>query len=176
MYRVDLAKPSGAPELFFKSDEQHIRALAWDAKGNLIAGSDGTGLVYRISPQGKGYVLFEAPRREVTAVAVLPNGTVYAAAVGDKTHNQLPPLPVQGAGAITITVVQPSSLQAANTSTSLPEGSEIYAIAEGQRRVKSGPAKMKLSTRSLRGKAACWRSAAIAAASSPSATTAALPM
>ena len=132
VYRVDVTKPGAAPSLFFKSDEQHLRTLAWDAKGNLIAGSDGSGLVYRIDPQGKGYVLFEAPHREITSVAIGENGTVYAASVGDKGHNPLPPLPVQGAGSISITVVQPQSLQAANASTSLPEGSEIYALTEGQ--------------------------------------------
>ena len=132
IYRVDPAKPDSAPELFFKSDEAHIRALAWDLKGNLLAGSDGSGLVYRIDPQGKGYVLFEAPRREITAIAVNPKGTIYAACVGDKSHNPLPPLPVQGVATITITVVQPQSLQAANSSTSVPEGTEIYALAEGE--------------------------------------------
>ena len=79
--------------------------------------------MYRINPQGKGYVLFEAPRREITSLAVAANGTIYAASVGDKSHNPLPPLPVQGQASITITVVQPGSLQAANTSSSLPEGS-----------------------------------------------------
>lgn len=132
IYRLDLTKPGAVPELFFKSDEAHIRTLAWDLKGNLIAGSDGSGLVYRIDPGGKGYVLFEAPRREITAIAVDAKGTIYAASVGDKSHNPLPPLPVQGTAAITITVVQPGSLQAANTSASVPEGTEIYALAEGQ--------------------------------------------
>jgi hypothetical protein len=132
IYRVDVSKSGSKPELFFKSDEEHIRSLAWDAKGDLIAGTDGSGLVYRISPQGKGYVLFEAPRREITSVAVAANGTIYAASVGDKSHNPLPPLPVQGVGTITITIVQPGSLQAANTSASVPEGSEIYALTEGQ--------------------------------------------
>jgi hypothetical protein len=129
VYRVDPAQPGLKPEEFFKSDEAHIRCLAWDAKGNLIAGSDGSGLVYRISPQGKGYVLFEAPRREITAVSVGANGTIYAASVGDKSRNPLPPLPVQGIGTATLTIVQPGSLQAANTSVSVPEGSEIYALA-----------------------------------------------
>lgn len=132
IYRVDPAKAGASPEEFFKSDEAHVRSLAWDAKGNLIAGSDGSGLVYRINPQGQGYVLFESPRREVTAVAVGANGTIYAAAVGDKGHNPLPPLPVQGVGSVTITVVQPGSLQAANSSASIPEGSEIYALAPSQ--------------------------------------------
>jgi hypothetical protein len=133
VYRVNPAKPDAVPELFFKSDEAHIRTLAWDAKGNLIAGSDGTGLVYRIDPQGKGYVLFEAPRREITAVAVAADGTIYAASVGDKTHNPLPPLPVQGGATITITILQPNSVQqAANASTTVPEGTEIFALQEGQ--------------------------------------------
>jgi len=129
VYRIDLSKPGAKPEEFFKSDEAHIRCLAWDGKEDLLAGSDGSGLVYRIDSEGKGYVLFEAPRREITSLAVSANGTIYAASVGDKSHNPLPPLPVQGQGSITITVVQqPGSLQAANTSASVPEGSEIYAL------------------------------------------------
>ena len=135
--KLDPAKPGAAPQLFFKSDEAHIRTLAWDAKGNLIAGSDGSGLVYRINvegpgAQGKGYVLFEAPRREITSIAIGANGTIYAACVGDKSRNPLPPLPVQGMSSITITVVQPQSLQAANASASVPEGTEIFALTEGQ--------------------------------------------
>jgi hypothetical protein len=140
VYRVDPAHLNAAPELFFKSDEAHIRALAWDAKGNLIAGSDGSGLVYRISPDGKGYVLFQAPRREISSIAIGADGTIYAADMGDKSRNPLPPLPVQGIGTATITIVQPSSLQAVNSSTSLPDGTEIYAINDGQapRKIWSG--------------------------------------
>ncbi len=129
IYRVTAGSP---PELFFKSDEAHIRTLALDAKGNLIAGTDGTGLVYRISPEGKGYVVFEAPRREVTSVAVGADGTIYAACVGDKSRNPLPPLPVQGTATATITIVQPGSLREANASASIPEGTEIYALREGE--------------------------------------------
>ena len=132
VYRLDPTKPGGMPELFFKSDEAHIRTLAWDAKGNLIAGSDGSGLVYRIDSNGKGYVLFEAPRREITSIAVGANGTIYAACVGDKSRNPLPPLPVQGTSSITITVVQPQSVQAANASASVPEGTQIFALTEDQ--------------------------------------------
>ena len=132
VYRVDVTKAGAKPELFFKSDEQHIRALAWDGHGNLIAGTDGSGLIYRINAEGKGYVLFDAPHREITSVAVASDGTIYAANVGDKSRNPLPPLPVQGLGSISITIVQPGSLQAANASSTLPEGTEIYALREGQ--------------------------------------------
>ncbi|MGD0831443.1 MAG: hypothetical protein ABR907_10895, partial [Terracidiphilus sp.] len=140
IYRVDLAKKDAAQEAFFTSDEEHIRSLAWDTKGDLIAGSDGSGLIYRIGTDGKGYVLFEAPRREITSLAAAANGTIYAASVGDKSRNPLPPLPVQGTSSVTITIVQPGSMQAANTSASVPEGSEIFALTEGQapRRIWSG--------------------------------------
>ncbi len=128
IYRVAAGQK---PELFFKSDEQHIRALAFDAAGNLIAGSDGTGLVYRIDKAGKGYVIYDAPKREITSVAVSPQGLVYAAAVGEKGHTTLPALPVQGNANITatITIVQPGSVQAFNGNTVIPDGTEIYEIA-----------------------------------------------
>ena len=142
VWRVDTTKPGAKPELFFKSDEAHIRSLAWDAKGNLIAGSDGSGLVYRIDASGKGYVLFEAPRREITSVTVGADGTIYAASVGDKSRNPLPPLPVQGAGTVTITVVQPGSMQGANASSSAPEGSEIYALDPKQNAGGQAPRKI----------------------------------
>ena len=140
VFRLDPGKPGTKPEVFFKCDEQHVRSLAWDAKGNLIAGTDGSGLVYRISPEGKGYVLFEAPRREITSVAAGANGTIYAASVGEKSRNPLPPLPVQGIGTVTFTIVQPGSLQAVNASTSVPEGTDLYALIEGQapRKIWSG--------------------------------------
>jgi hypothetical protein len=133
VYRVNVGQGQSGSELFFKSDEQHVRSLAWDKSGNLIAGTDGSGLVYRISPTGKGYVLFSAPRREITAVAVGADGTIYAADVGDKNHNPLPQLPVQsGSAGITISFVQPASMQAANASTVLPEGTEIFALTPNQ--------------------------------------------
>lgn len=132
IYRISPSTPGAAPELFFKSDEAHIRALAWEKNGNLIAGTDGSGLVYRISPEGKGYVLYEAPRREITSLAVAPDGTIYAACVGEKNHNPLPPLPVQGVGNVTITIVTPESLQATHPSASVPEGTEIDVLAENQ--------------------------------------------
>lgn len=129
IYRLDPAHPDQPATAFFTSDEQHIRSLAWDKAGNLIAGSDGSGLVYRISPDGKGYVLFSAPRREITALAVDAEGTIYAADVGDKSRSPLPALPVaSGNPGITITFNQPGSVQAANASSTLPEGSEIYAL------------------------------------------------
>ena len=130
LYRWDPAKPGSKAELFFKSDEPHIRCLAFAPDGNLIAGSDGSGLVYRIDKSGQGFVLFDAPRREITALAISPSGTIYAANVGDKSRNNLPPLPVQGVANITttITIVQPGSIQTFNGNTIIPDGTEVFEI------------------------------------------------
>ncbi|MBT9330763.1 hypothetical protein [Paracidobacterium acidisoli] len=127
VYRV----ANGAkPELFFRSDEQHIRSIAFDAAGNLIAGSDGSGLIYRVDKAGSAYVLYDSPKKEITSVIVAPDGTIYAAGVGDKGHNTLPPLPVTGATSVTatITIIAPGSVQAFNGNTLIPNGSEIYEI------------------------------------------------
>ena len=133
IYKIDPAQKEPKADVFFKSDEEHIRTLAWDKIGNLLAGSDGSGLVYRIDPKGKAYVLFSAPRREITALAVGLDGTIYAADVGDKAKNPLPQLPVQaGAAGITISFVQPGSVQVANASATLPDGTEIYALKPDQ--------------------------------------------
>ncbi len=76
--------PKGSTRVFFKSDDTHIRVLALDAQGNVIAGTDGSGLVYRISPAGEGFVLYSAPKKEITALALDPEGNIYAAGVGEK--------------------------------------------------------------------------------------------
>jgi hypothetical protein len=132
IYRVDVAQAGSKPELFFKSDEQHIRCMAFDHHGNLIAGSDGTGLVYRIGEaDGKGFVIYDAPKREVTAVAVADDGSIWASAVGERNRTTLPPLPVTGnvVATATITIVQPGSVQAFNANSIVAEGSDIYEIS-----------------------------------------------
>ncbi len=135
IYRVDHpAGPAIPAARFFASDEPHIRSLLFTPGGDLLAGSDGTGLVYRIQPDGNGAVLFEAQKREITALALGPKQQIYVAAVGEKGRiSALPPLPA-GAGSgvptasITVTVVQPGSAQSVSTNTAIPDGSEIDVL------------------------------------------------
>ena len=127
IYRLDPSKATPKAELFFKSDEQHIRCLLFEPNGDLIAGSDGGGLVYRIGKDGKGLVIYDAPKREVTALARSADGHLYVAAVGEKAKTPLPPLPVQGVAVATatITIVTPGSVQASSTNGLVPDGSEV---------------------------------------------------
>jgi len=139
--------PKGEHSVFFKSDEAHIRVMAFD-KGNLIAGSDGSGLVYRISPSGEGFVLYSAPKKEITALAIDKAGNIYAAGVGEKhggpaapgfpsTPISIPtspsPTPTGPQGGIVITAA-PATAPPASMSFPIPGaasagGSEIYRIA-----------------------------------------------
>lgn len=143
IYKVE---KNGEGSLFFKSDEAHIRSLALlkptagqdepkrkkntgPALSTVIAGSDGSGLVYRISPAGDAFVLYSAPKKEITALATDDAGNIYAAGVGEK-HAGMPgmPAPVTPLPA----PVNPGAIQAA-LPPSLPAqingGSEIYMIS-----------------------------------------------
>jgi len=131
IYRVNVSTDTPHAELFFESDEQHIRCLLFEPNGNLIAGSDGGGLVYRIGKDGKGLVIFDTPKREVTALAESTDGRLYVAAVGEKTKSSLPPLPVQGiaVATATITIVTPGSVQASSSNGLIPDGSEVDELS-----------------------------------------------
>jgi len=98
--------PDGKGELFYASDEAHIRVLAFDSKGVLIAGTEPSGRILRISrsdtnspgkglqssgPAAEAFVLYETPKREVTALAVAADGAVYASAIGEKQRGAAQP-------------------------------------------------------------------------------------
>ncbi len=98
--QIFAVSPDGKSELYYSTDEAHIRVLAFDGRGSLIAGTEPSGRVLRISraaarPARKddkasaglpadGFVLYETSKREVTSLAVAPDGTIYAAAIGEK--------------------------------------------------------------------------------------------
>lgn len=131
IYRINTAQTSSKPELFFKSDEPHLRTIAFDGQGNLIAGSEGSGLIYRIDKKGSGFILFDAPKREITTIAVDADDTIYAANTGDKSRNPLPPLPVQGIATATVTILQPGSIQNFSSGGVIADGSDVYILKPG---------------------------------------------
>ncbi len=101
--------PDGKSELFYSSDEAHIRVLAFDAQGNLIAGTEPSGRILRLTKRSTkpaaneaaadGFVLYETPKREVTAITVGADGTIYASAIGERQHNAASQLPDRGISA-----------------------------------------------------------------------------
>lgn len=79
--------PDGAATVLFDAADTHVRSMTLDARGNLIAGTEPGGVVLRVTPAGQGFVLYQTAKREVTAIAAAPDGSVYAAASG----NRVPP-------------------------------------------------------------------------------------
>jgi sugar lactone lactonase YvrE len=137
--------PDGSGGLFFRSDETHMRSLALDLEGNLIAGTEPGGLVIRISPHPEskdaGFVVYQMPRREVTALAIGPKNEIYAAAVGSKNGARVlsaappaappaaaPPLAMSTAGPGATPIALPTPAPAAPAPATVPGGSDIYLI------------------------------------------------
>ena len=126
--------PDGKGELFYSSDEAHIRVLAFDAKKNLIVGTEPSGRILRISRTAgqsggknfkastsagaEGFVLYETSKREVTALTVGSDGSIYAAAIGEK--------PRAGAAAPTTVIATPQG------TTTISTGVSGLAQAQGQ--------------------------------------------
>ena len=131
VYRVG-AGPGAKAEVLFRTADQHIRCLAMAGDGTLWAGSDGAGVIYKVSTTAAGakpFAAYAAGRREITSLALGAGGEVYAAAVGAKGGSTLPPLPVTGNVGVTVTFLQPGSATAASANGVVPDGSEIDRIA-----------------------------------------------
>ena len=79
IYRVTAA---GQGELYYDTGQSHITGLALDAQGRLLAGTEPNGILYRISAKDKAFVLYDASLPEIRAIVPMPDGTVYAAALG----------------------------------------------------------------------------------------------
>jgi len=94
--RVYLVQPNGKAEIFFQSEEKHIRSLALDKNsGTLYAGSSGNGYLYCLTAAGAVSVLYDAAFPEIHQLAIGRDGAVYAAAAGEaKTPPGLVPTPV----------------------------------------------------------------------------------
>jgi sugar lactone lactonase YvrE len=102
--------PDGKGKLFFKSDETHVRSMALDSNDDLIVGTEPGGLVLRVSPAGDGFVLYQMAKKEITAVAVAADGSIYAAGVGNKgPGGALSPPPPAPAPMATVQVSTPGS-------------------------------------------------------------------
>jgi sugar lactone lactonase YvrE len=151
--KIFVISPTGDGKLFYQTDEGHARALAFDSHGNLLVGTDSNGLVLRVEVRsgamssaeaGAAFVLYDTGQREVTSLRVAPDGTVYAAASGEKSSTQLTsPSSAQGStsqgatpkSGLTITVT-PSGVSAPTVSPSIASffpvaggGSKIFRIA-----------------------------------------------
>jgi hypothetical protein len=106
---------------FFATGERQVMSLAAAPDGDLLAGTDPGGLIFRITPAGRGFVLYNAPLREIATLAVAPGGAIYAAA--------------QGSGA----APSASALAASSQQNQPISAPGMTVIAESAQRAAQGP-------------------------------------
>ena len=80
IFRVTAA---GRGSLYYETGQAHVTCLAFDREGRLLAGSEPNGILYRITgTPAKGFVLYDANLPEIRTIVPLPDGSIYAAALG----------------------------------------------------------------------------------------------
>jgi len=100
VFRVSLA---GQSDVLFRSDEPHLVSLAVAPNGDVLAGSSGKGLLYRITGPGRATVLYDFSdghtngSDEVKAIAAAPDGTIWAIA---NQYGEPPDVPRRSASAL----------------------------------------------------------------------------
>ena len=129
VYRVD---KSGKAELYYETGQSHVTALAFDAHGNALAGTEPNGILYRISARDKAFVLYDASLPEIRSIVPMPDGTVYAAALGGSIANRTGSAAASVAAPMSITVTAPAtSITVSDTSTQA--GTEIKPKADASK-------------------------------------------
>jgi YD repeat-containing protein len=120
IYRIT---PDGKGSLFYKTNTTNVVALAVDKAGNLIAGTESPGRIFRIDKTAKAFVLVDSPFKEIHALKLAADGTIYAAAfsgapggedraapvISTTPEPARPPVPSVSAEITAITVVDATS-------------------------------------------------------------------
>ena len=146
--RIFRVPPSGEGALYFDTEQTHVRSISVTDDGTLVVGTDPGGLILRVSrdsadAEPRGFVLYQSAKKEITALVRAPDGTIYAAGVGNRKAAARPPpppavpapaaTPAPGAalmpGTVTVTAQpRPSAPTAAAAKTKITGGSEVYRI------------------------------------------------
>lgn len=72
----------GKGEVYYDTGQSHITGMAIDAQGRLLAGTEPNGILYRITAKDKAFTLYDSSLPEIRSIVPMPDGTVYAAALG----------------------------------------------------------------------------------------------
>src|SRR5712692_3752646 len=62
----------------FNTEQAYVWSTAIDSAGNVYLGTGHDGKIFRVTPDGKGSLLYKASELDVTALAVASDGTIYA--------------------------------------------------------------------------------------------------
>src|SRR6185312_8572538 len=62
----------------FNTEQAFVWSSTFDDQGNVFLGTGHDGKIYRVSPDGKGSLFYDAPELDVTALAMGRDGVIYA--------------------------------------------------------------------------------------------------
>ena len=175
--------------------DPHHRARRRTRAGNVYAGSSPGGILYRIDAAGKVFVLHDSPFREVKALEVGADGSVYAAVIdGEDRDESTRPAPAAAAraaarraragGEVTVTESfsdrparrppprrpSPRPLEPARPGPTQGRGAAPAALGRGRHPLVLDRGDAARAGRASR--TACWWAPATRASSTASATTA----
>ena len=122
IYRVD---KTGKSETYYQTGQSHVTALAFDSKGNVLAGTEPNGILYRISAKDKAFVLYNASLPEIRSIVPMPDGTIYAAALGGSIANRSGPLTTSLSSPLNVTVTAPTTSITVTDSANSQEDTDI---------------------------------------------------
>lgn len=92
IYRVSAA---GQGSRFADTRERQIMSLAVAKNGDLLAGTEPGGLVFRIQPDGHAFVLYRSDLKEIHRLDVAADGSIYVTAQGGNAPRLVPHPPIQ---------------------------------------------------------------------------------
>ncbi len=111
IYRVDRA---GRGQVLVDTKETNIMALLVDSTGAVIAGTDPSGLILKVTPEGRAFALYDSPMREIHDLQLAPDGMIYALGLSERETQpspapSAPPSPppvtaVSSTGSVTVTI------------------------------------------------------------------------
>jgi hypothetical protein len=148
IYRIGA---DGKGSLFYKTNTTNVVSLAIDKNGSLIAGTESPGRIFRIDKAGKAFVLLDSPFKEIHALKLAADGTIFAAAFSgapggedraapvlssSTSEPSRAPVPSVSAEITAITVVDassgaPSGTSASTTRSRNPKGAIFRVRPDG---------------------------------------------
>jgi len=130
IYRVD---QTGKAETYYETGQSHVTALAFDSHGNVLAGTEPNGILYRIGAKDKAFVLYNASLPEIRSIVPMPDGTIYAAALGGSIANRAQPLTTALSSPLSVTVTAPATSITVTESADSQTDTEIKPKADASR-------------------------------------------
>src|SRR6267143_3911805 len=81
-----------APNLteVFNTEQAFVWSSAADSQGNVYLGTGHDGKIYRVSPDGRGSLFYDAAELDVTALAIARDGSLYAGTSPDGKVYRIP--------------------------------------------------------------------------------------